>query len=105
MSNYRLRGFYKFSPEAKQFARERAEGRCEFPGDVCERPNNGVVQHLTGLGIAARLRIPVEIITDPNLNAIMQCDLHKAYLDAQEKIIFQSDNVQSLPVDKTLGQL
>lgn len=84
------RKIYGFSYEAREFARERADGACEFPGEVCPSPNTGTVNHLTGCCIAYRLELDPESITDPEQNALMLCEDHQEDLDNQEHVLLET---------------
>ncbi len=77
---------YNFSLEAKQKARDRAKGRCEFPGFFCEEPNTNQVNHLQGCFIAKHEKLDPRVISDPDLNAILLCEAHQDDLDQQERI-------------------
>ncbi len=77
--------FGRFSLRDKEYVHKRAGNRCEFPGEACERPNTGIVNHLTGAfeGMLDR-RDPIPM-QDPDMNAFMLCDVHSALHDAQER--------------------
>jgi hypothetical protein len=78
------RGGYGFTPEDKRFVHQRAGQSCEFPGDVCDKRNTGIVNHLTGVAIARLDNKTQESISNPDLNALMLCGLHAFMLDVQE---------------------
>ena len=75
---------YRFSRGKKTLARERANGRCEFPGESCNEINNGIVHHITGVFEAKLSDMSPESISDINLNAIMLCNEHAWQHDEQE---------------------
>jgi len=75
---------FRFTAGEKEHIREEADGKCQFPGSVCERPNTGIVSHITGRFEATLDRKDPEAISDPSMNAVMLCDLHEAHHDAQE---------------------
>ena len=88
---------YGFSLGAKREVHERAGRDCEFPGFECDRPNNGIVHHLTGVYEAKLSRRPMRgkefvvfkddksAISDPDQNALMLCDPHAIQHDIQEE--------------------
>lgn len=75
---------YAFSTEAKIYVHERAGEDCEFPANGCERPNNGIVHHLTGKFEGRLAGVPPEVVSDPVQNAFMLCDLHAKMHDVEE---------------------
>lgn len=81
---------YGFTNEAKAFVHKRANSSCEFPGDVCPRPNTGKINHITGV-FEARLDFKDRrAISDPTMNAVMLCEPHEATHDAQERFQVES---------------
>lgn len=85
------RAGYGFSVDGKINIRARAGGKCEFPGEKCERPNTRIVNHLTGCYEARLAGITKESISDPDLNALMLCKPHSILHDVQEK--YQVENL------------
>ena len=77
------RGGYEFSLKQKESFRARASGRCEFPAEPCPKPNNNIVNHLTGIHLARLVDVPrTSVVSDDN--SIVLCDFHKSDLDQQE---------------------
>lgn len=62
----------------------RAGNRCEFPRG-CERKNNGIVHHLTGVYEGHLKGVPDETISDVTQNAFMLCEPHAKAHDIEEK--------------------
>jgi hypothetical protein len=85
------RGGYAFTVDERINVRTNAQGKCEFPGEKCERQNTGIVNHLTGCYEARLDEKTKESISDPNLNAIMLCNLHSILHDIQEN--YQVENL------------
>jgi hypothetical protein len=73
----------RFTPKERDDVRERANGACEFPS--CERPNNGIVHHITGCFEGMLKDVPEETIADVSMNSIMLCDLDTLRHDLEEK--------------------
>lgn len=80
---------YGFTQEAKQYVHERAGNSCEFPGEVCLINNTGKVNHLEGAFVAFLDHKDKRIITDPEQNALMLCQKHDDFLEAQQR--FQAE--------------
>ena len=78
------RSDYEFSNEDKRYVRQRANGKCEFPGSPCEKKVVRNVAHITGASIAMHEGLEPASISDPDLNAIMLCKEHLNDLDMQE---------------------
>lgn len=76
---------YGFSSEAKRYVHERANRSCEFPAEPCERRNNGIVHHITGVYEAKLSGMDKRVVSDPDLNAVMLCDPHALQHDIQEQ--------------------
>ncbi len=74
-----------FSPEAKQYARDRANGHCEHGRGYCPRPNTNNVGHLMGCFEGKLKGVPEGVISDPKQNAIMECRPHEIIHDITEK--------------------
>jgi hypothetical protein len=79
----RNREAYRFSLEDRQYARDRANGFCEY-GGFCPRPNTNRVNHITGIQEAIRIGMRPEDVRDPRQNATMECTLHEWIHDKQE---------------------
>jgi hypothetical protein len=78
------RARYGFSNEGRQLVHERAGIKCEFPGEECLSPNNGIVHHITGCSEARLDDKSQESIRDVTMNALMLCDDHAFDHDEQE---------------------
>lgn len=81
------RGGYGFTNEDKALIRDRADGRCDFGDNSCERPNNNTVHHLTGCYEGKLKGTPKEWVSDVEENALMLCDLHTEMHDVEERRI------------------
>lgn len=83
---------YGFSQEAKQIVHERAGNSCEWPNEPpCELPNNKTVNHLESAFVAFLDHKDKRAITDPNQNALMLCQKHDDFLEAQQR--FQAEQL------------
>jgi hypothetical protein len=78
------RRIYGFSVLDRDLVHERAGISCEFPGEECSSPNDGIVHHITGCSEARLDAKTPESITDPNFNALMLCSSHAEQHDIQE---------------------
>ena len=88
------REVYGFTHEAKRYVRDRANGHCEVnQGRDCNRPNTNRVNHITGICEAIRIGMRPEDVSNPKLNATMQCEVHERIHDEQER-----DHLASLPL-------
>jgi hypothetical protein len=83
------RGQYRFSQEAKREIHDEGGRSCQFPGEVCERPNNGIVHHLTGVFEGWLDHKDPRAISDASMNAFLLCNPHAYMHDAQEKFQVQ----------------
>ena len=84
-----LRRGYGFTNEAKQYARDRGNKHCEFGDGTCPNPNTGRVNHITGAFEGFLDHRNPKDISDPRQNATMECRLHEAVHDAQERFQVQ----------------
>ena len=80
----RSRLIYGFSHEARQYARDRANGHCEYGHGSCNRSNTNHVNHITGIGEAIRIGMRPIDVRDPRQNATMECWVHEMIHDEQE---------------------
>ncbi len=80
-----LRRGYGFSLEDKQLVRDKANGHCLYGDGSCPNPNTGRVNHITGVFEAFLDRRDKRDISNPLMNATMECTLHEAVHDAQER--------------------
>jgi len=97
MESNRRKG-YGFTNEDKDYARSRANGKCEFPD--CSEWNTGQVNHITGCfeaKLSNKLKDELVVfkddkksICDPIENAILLCDEHEIQHDEQEDYQIQA---------------
>lgn len=97
-----MRENYRFSQGAREYVHKRAGTSCEFPRG-CERPNNGIVHHLTGAFEAYLGRKDSRAIRDPDMNAFMLCDPHANLHDAQEQLIVQQLKGERIIYERRIG--
>lgn len=76
---------YRFSQEAKREIHAEGGTSCQFPGEVCERPNNRIIHHLTGAFEAWLDHKDPRAVSDPDMNALLLCNPHAYMHDAQER--------------------
>jgi hypothetical protein len=76
---------YGFSPEDKQYARDRANGHCEWGQGACDRPNTNRVNHLTGCFQGRVQGTPKEWVSDIRENSAMMCEPHEILHDKEER--------------------
>src|ERR1035437_1547455 len=76
---------YRFSSEERRVIHAEGGNSCQFPGEVCERPNNGIVHHLTGVFEAWLDHKDPRAVSDPDMNALLLCNPHTYIHDAQER--------------------
>jgi hypothetical protein len=84
MKEYSIRTVYGFTPEQIRYARERANGHCEFPAYNCQSINTGRVNHLTGCNVASLEDKDPTSITNVEMNGLLLCETHERDLDQQE---------------------
>jgi hypothetical protein len=75
---------YRFSSEDRRQLHAEGGSSCQFPGEVCPRPNNGIVHHLTGIMEGWLDHKDPEAISDASMNALLLCNPHAYIHDAQE---------------------
>lgn len=80
---------YGFSLEDKQYARDRANGHCEFGNGTCNRKNSGRVNHLTGCYQGKLQGTPKEWVSNIRENSAMMCELHEAVHDREERLAIE----------------
>ena len=80
---------YRFSAEERRVIHAEGGNSCQFPGEVCERPNNGIVHHLTGVFEGWLDHKDPRAISDASQNAFLLCSPHAYLHDAQEKFQVQ----------------
>jgi ferredoxin-NADP reductase len=85
------RAGYAFSVNDRINIRARAGGRCEFPGERCERPNNYTVHHITGCYEGRLDNKDKSAISNASQNALMLCNPHALLHDIQEQ--YQVENL------------
>jgi hypothetical protein len=76
---------YRFGSEERRVIHAEGGNSCQFPGEECERPNNGIVHHLTGVFEAWLDHKDPRAVSDPDMNALLLCDPHAYMHDLQEK--------------------
>ena len=77
--------YWGFTPERRQFARDRANGECEIFYPDCRRGNTGKVNHIIGSHEGQRAGVPKETITDVRQNSYLACELHTAWQESYER--------------------
>ena len=76
--------YWGFTPEQRDWAKNRANGHCEFPAG-CERKNTGKVNHITGSFEGRMAGFPRSVIQDVKLNSVLLCEPHEVHHDLQER--------------------
>ena len=76
---------YGFSSRDKEYVHERGGRSCEFPGEVCLLDNNRKVNHFEGAYVAFLDHKDKAPMTDRDLNALMLCQKHDDFLEAQQR--------------------
>ena len=76
--------YWGFTPEQRDWAKNRANGHCEFPAG-CERKNTGKVNHITGSFEGRMAGFPKSVIQDVKQNSVLLCEPHEVHHDLQER--------------------
>lgn len=83
------RGGYGFSLEAKKLVHAKAGDKCLYGNGDCPNPNTGRINHITGAFEGFLKGADRRDISNPDMNATMECSTHEAIHDAQERLIVQ----------------
>lgn len=80
---------YSFSLEAKKLVHAKAGDKCLYGNGECLNPNTGRVNHITGAFEGWLKGANRRDISNPDMNATMECFKHEAIHDAQERLQVQ----------------